>query len=304
MVALAFALDLLVGDPAFLTKLHPVVLLGRFIALLESYLYRQRSKVRGALLTTIVCVAAYLGTKLLMYIAGPLQPLAEIWLLCTALAARGLYDAGMKIYHALKIGDITEARLYTGEIVGRDTYSLSRTEVVRAAVESVAENTVDGVTAPIFYALIGGAPLAIMYKAINTMDSMIGHNDERYTHFGWAAAKLDDFANYLPARLTALTLVLATNLLGLDAAGAWHTMLRDARKHRSPNAGIPEAGVAGALGVQLGGINHYGGIGYETARLGSNTRELEEEDIRKTCQLMLLTSVIFLAAGFVLVLSF
>lgn len=184
--------------------------------------------------------------------------------------------------------------------MGRDTHALSRPEIVRAGVESVAENLVDGVPAPLFYALIGGAPLAILYKAINTMDSMLGHKDERYYLFGFAAAKLDDIATYIPARLTIPAFILAAALTGHSGLGAWRAIVRDARKHKSPNSGIPEAAMAGGLGVELGGINYYEGEAYEALRLGEPTRSLDELDIPRSCRLMLLTSVIFWLAGLLL----
>lgn len=297
MVVLAFLLDLLVGDPAFLVRVHPVVLAGHLIKALEKLLYRKNSRIRGTLLVIVVCMSFYCGTKVLLSSLGPKAWVVEIWLLATALAARGLYIAGMKIYQALKLGSLELARRRTGEIVGRDVQSMTRIDIIRAAVESVAENLVDGVTAPLFYALIGGAPLALLYKAINTLDSMLGHKDERYYYFGWAAARLDDLANYIPARLTVPALALAAHLLGLNAALVWRTILRDAHKHKSPNSGIPEAGVAGALGVELGGINYYEGEAYESPRLGEPRRKLTAEDISNTCRLMLLTSLIFLVGG-------
>jgi len=304
MALIAFMLDLLVGDPAFLVRVHPVVLAGHLIKLLEKLLYRKNSRIMGVLLVIVVCLSFYYGTKFLLTALGPIAWVIEIWLLTTAFAARGLYEAGMKIYKALQLGNLELARRRTGEIVGRDTHSMTRLDLIRAAVESVAENLVDGVTAPLVYALIGGAPLAILYKAINTMDSMLGHKDERYYYFGWAAARLDDLANFIPARLTVPAMALAAHLLGLNAAYVWRAILRDAHKHKSPNSGISEAGVAGALGVQLGGINYYGGEIYESSLLGNPIRELTEEDIPNTCRLMLLTSVIFLIGGNILKIFF
>lgn len=300
MVILAFVLDLLVGDPAFMVRVHPVVLQGQLVKSVEKVLYRRDSRLLGALLVTLVCLVAYLGTRILLMSLGSVGWVLDLWLLSTAFAARGLYDAGMKIYRALEQHDLDMAQRCTGEIVGRDTNFMTRPEIIRAAVESVAENLVDGVTAPLFYALIGGAPLAMLYKAINTMDSMLGHKDERYYYFGWAAARLDDAANFVPARLTIPAMVLAAHFLGLSGLGAWRAILRDAHKHRSPNSGIPEAGVAGALGVELGGTNYYNGEAYETPRLGDLTRELEDLDIPRTCKLMLHTSTIFVAFGYVL----
>jgi len=300
MVGLAFMLDIVVGDPAMMVRVHPVVLIGKLAERLERVLYCRTSRVRGGILVAMVCFSTYLGTRTLVASLGSLGWTMELWLLSTALATRGLYDAGMKIYQALKSHDVKQAQRYAGEIVGRDAHTLTRREIVRAAIESVSENIVDGVTAPLFYALIGGAPLAMLYKAVNTMDSMFGHKDERYYFFGWAAARLDDVATFIPARLTVPALLLAATLLGFNGLGAWRAIASDARKHKSPNSGIPEAGTAGALGVQLGGLNYYDGQAYEAPYLGDPSRDLTELDIPRTCHLMLLTSVIFLAAGLIL----
>lgn len=297
MVAVAFLLDLIVSDPAPLVFMHPVVLIGKLVKLVEHVLYQQASRLRGAILVIMVCAVSYTSTHYLIVPLGQYGILLEMWLLSTALAARGLYDAGIKVHAALKVNDLNLARERTAEIVGRDTASLDEREIIRATVETVAENLVDGVTAPLFFALLGGAPLAIMYKAINTMDSMLGHKDDRYFSFGWAAARLDDVANYLPARITGIALVAASRALSLNYRKSWQTILRDAGKHSSPNAGIPEAGVAGALGVALGGTNYYDGVPHCAAILGDAVRELETTDILQAARLMLTASAIFLTGG-------
>ncbi|MBT9136650.1 MAG: Cobalamin biosynthesis protein CobD [Firmicutes bacterium] len=304
MVAVAFLVDLLVGDPAPLAFMHPVVLIGKLVKLMERVLYRQASRLRGAILVIAVCAVAYASTHYLIVMLGQYGMLLELWLLSTALAARGLHDAGIRVHAALQGNNLELARQRTSEIVGRDTAALDEREIVRATVETVAENLVDGVTAPLFYALLGGAPLAIMYKAINTMDSMLGHKDGRYFSFGWAAARLDDVANYLPARLTGIALVAASKVWSLNYRRCWQTILRDAGKHSSPNAGIPEAGVAGALGVSLGGTNYYDGEPHCAALLGDPRRELEVTDILLTARLMLTASAIFLIGGMLLQFAF
>lgn len=300
MIAAAYLLDLLIGDPALLVFMHPVVLIGKVVTQLEKALYQQASRARGIILVLIVCITTFMVTHYLVTALGQLGVVLELWLLSTALATKGLRDAAFKVYQALKAGNIHLARLKTAEIVGRDTAELDEVEVVRATVETVAENLVDGVTAPLFFALLGGAPLAIAYKAINTMDSMLGHKDERYINFGWAAARLDDVANYIPARLTALALLTASLLLGLDWRGCWRVMRRDAHKHSSPNAGIPESGMAGALGVRLGGVNYYDGQANQTAVLGESNKQLHQTDIVRAVRLMSSASFIFLS-GVVLV---
>jgi hypothetical protein len=196
------------------------------------------------------------------------------------------------------------ARRKAGEIVGRDTTELDEQEIARAAVETVAENTVDACVAPLFFTLLGGAPGAMAYRAINTLDSMLGHKNATYLHFGWASARLDDLANWLPARLAALIMPLAAACVGRSATQSWRAILRDARKHPSPNSGIPEAAVAGALGIQLGGINFYKGIPEKRALLGEKLRPLERHHIAKAISIMIVTSVLssalFLLAGLAL----
>uniref|UniRef100_UPI00056D21A3 adenosylcobinamide-phosphate synthase CbiB n=1 Tax=Paenibacillus durus TaxID=44251 RepID=UPI00056D21A3 len=249
----------------------------------------------------------YPAAMLTLWLAGLIHPiirsLAAVWLISTTIAIKGLGDAAMQVFRPLIKGDLDSARTYVGYIVGRETHALSEREVTRATVETVAENIVDAVVAPLFYALIGGAPLALLYRAVNTLDSMVGYKNDKYRYFGWASARLDDVLNYIPARITGLLLWAAALMTkGLNAARAWQAMRRDAAKHPSPNSGIPEAAVAGALGIQLGGFNSYGGIVSERARMGTATRELAAEDIRQTIKILKLTAAIIvilllLAAG-------
>jgi adenosylcobinamide-phosphate synthase len=201
----------------------------------------------------------------------------------------------MAVYRALAGGDLVEARRRVAAIVGRDTEALDAESVVRAAVESVAESTVDGVTAPLLFAVAAGPVGAIVYRAINTLDSMFGHQDPHYRDFGWAAARIDDLANYLPARLTAPLLCVAAALLGQRPLGAMRVLVRDGRKHPSPNAGLVEAAVAGALGVQLGGRNFYAGLPLDRATQGDPRVPLAPRHIPAAIALMFTTAALLLA---------
>jgi adenosylcobinamide-phosphate synthase len=301
-ILLAFALDLLLGDPRWLP--HPVRLIGVWAKCVEAFCRRLPwlyvAGVVGELAVVGVTAGAAFG---LLCLAESWQPLArdivEVLLLYTAFAARDLLNHSARVYQALRAEDLPEARRRVGMIVGRDTRDLDEAGVSRAAVESVAESTVDGVTAPLFFAVLGGAVGAFAYKAINTLDSMWGHKDERYLRYGWAAARTDDVANYLPARLTAPLVAFAALILGLRPWRALRILWRDGRKHPSPNAGLTEAAMAGALGVQLGGTNYYDGEPHERPRQGDPDRPLDRNQIPRANALMLITSslALFLFLG-------
>jgi adenosylcobinamide-phosphate synthase len=223
--------------------------------------------------------------------------LIGILIIYTAIAPRDLMRHSMAVHHAILAGDLPEARRRVAMIVGRDTQSLDEPEIVRAAVESVAESTVDGVTAPLLFAVVAGPIGAIVYRAINTLDSMFGHKDARYLHFGYTAAKIDDLANYLPARLTAVLICAAAALLRHQPRLACKTLLRDGRKHDSPNAGLSEAAMAGALGVQLGGTNYYDGQPLEKPTIGQAREPLSARHIPAANRLMLVTAGLVLLAA-------
>ena len=305
MVMLAIAIDLAVGDPRSLP--HPVVLIGRFISAFERLWNRgtaQQRRLSGFLLTLVVVSGVWGISWLALALLERLHPgvalIAELWLLSTTLAIKGLGDAARAVIQPLTQGDLPAARKALGMIVGRDTLNLVEAEVTRGTVETVAENTVDGIAAPLFFALIGGAPLALAYKAVNTLDSMVGYKNQRYADFGFASAKLDDLANWVPARLTALCLWLAGLLLSLSGVvrlrwrGALHGTCQDAPLHPSPNAGWPEAMVARLLGVQLGGTNFYQGVASHRATLGEPLEVLEVMHISATLRLMHGAWVLFL----------
>lgn len=302
----AWAVDWAVGDPPRPT--HPTVLIGRAIAWAEHRLHPPGNpappavqRVRGIVLAGAVTLGTAAGAALAVRLAAAVHPwlgtLAEIWLFATALAGTDLARHARDVWRPLTRGDLPGARRAVGRIVGRDTDVLDREGVVRAAVEAVAESTVDGAVAPLFWGALGGAPLALAYRAVNTLDSMCGHLDERYRYFGWASARLDDVANFLPARVAVPLLAAAAALAGLDGAGAWRTARRDGRRHPSPNAGLSEAALAGALGVQLGGTNYYGGEPEHRPHLGDPLRALEPEDIRRAVRVMRLTVALAAAAA-------
>lgn len=297
-VMAAFGVDLLVGDPRWLP--HPVRIIGRFAAALESPLRRAIPNARAAGVVAVCVMLAVTGLISFLLVAGAARwnPVAgdvvSILLLYTCFAGCDLARHSRRVYQALAKGDMPEARRRLSMMVGRDTEKLDEPEVVRGAVESVAENMVDGVTAPLFFAVLGGPVGAMLYKAINTLDSTFGYKNERYFRFGWASARLDDVANYIPARVTAPLVALTAALLGLRPLKAWRMFRRDGRAHPSPNSGLSEAAVAGALGVQLGGINYYSGEISERPRMGDPDQTLERTHILQTNRLMLLTSVIAL----------
>ncbi len=291
-----FVLDLLLGDPAWLTPIHPVVLMGRCISALEKRLRvrfprtPEGERRAGRLLAAILP----LGTLLLCW--GILSLLDRLWaplgfalrlIWCwQALAIKNLKDESMKVCHALENEGLEAARAAVSRIVGRDTARLDEAGVARAAVETVAENFADGVIAPLFYMLLGGAPLALACKAVNTMDSMLGYKNERYLHFGRAAAKLDDAVNFLPARLAALLLIGVSFLLGEDGKNAWRIWRRDRHKHPSPNSAQCESAMAGALGLRLLGPAWYFGEYQDKAWIGEEKKPIDAGDIRRACRLL------------------
>ena len=301
-----FLLDLLLGDPAWLTPIHPVVLMGRAISFLEKRLRALFPKTpqgetrAGLALALIMSVGTFTLCKLILCtlhrLAPPLAFALEVIWCWQALAVKDLRDEAMRVQHALEHEGLDAARRAVSRIVGRDTKSLSAEGVARAAVETVAENFSDGVIAPLFWMALGGAELALCYKAINTMDSMVGYKNERYLHFGRVPAKLDDAANFLPARLAALLLIAAAFFLREDAASAYRIWRRDRRKHASPNAAQCEAAMAGALGLRLGGPASYFGVKHDKPWLGDERRGIVPGDIRRACRMEYAGALLGLAA--------
>lgn len=301
-----FLLDFLFGDPHSMP--HPVRALGGLIGWMERWLRRlfpagKRGELMGGsiLVGGVVLVTGGMSLALLQAARFLFGPPGEF--LCGAvmcyylLAARSLRDESMKVCDSLRKGDIQEARRNVSMIVGRDTAGLDGEGIAKAAVETVAENTSDGVIAPLFYLFLGGPVLGWMYKAVNTMDSMVGYRNERYLYFGRAAARLDDLANLIPARLSAILMIGVSFLLGMDGKGAARIWLRDRRNHKSPNSAQTEAVCAGALGVRLAGPAWYFGTRCEKPFIGDEKRKVEWEDIRRANRLMYGTAVIMAAAG-------
>jgi adenosylcobinamide-phosphate synthase len=300
-LAAACIVDAVVGDPRWFP--HPVRWLGSVVEWCDRHVDRlvfspPKQRMAGVLLAAALPTGAYAAGAVLIWLGGSIDPLVgtvvTVLLAWTTLAARDLMDHVLSVQRALQSHSLPEARSAVAQIVGRDTEEMAEADIVRATVETIAESTADGIVAPLFYLVIGGAPLALAYKAINTLDSMIGHMDDRYRWFGWASARLDDVANFLPARITALLLVLSAGILSRSwpvMQRAWQILLRDGGQHPSPNSGRPEAAMAGALGVQLGGVNRYDGLSLERPCLGDPVQPLTQAHIGRALALMLWTSL-------------
>ena len=312
-VALGFLLDLCFGDPVWLP--HPVVLIGKSISRLEKFLRQKFPQTpagetkAGVILAVCIPLCSLLlsgGILLLAYhISFWLWFVLHTFWSYQILAARCLEQESRKVYRFLAAGDLSGARTQLSYLVGRETSQLSAEEVTKACVETVAENTSDGVTAPLFYLLLGGVPLGLCYKAINTLDSMVGYRNETYEYFGKAAAKLDDFWNWLPARISAWLMMTTAVLLRLDGKQALQIYLRDRRKHLSPNSAQTESVAAGAMGIQLGGTHVYFGKVVEKPTIGDATRHAQPTDILTANKLLFGSSLLFagLVGGLLLWLS-
>lgn len=297
-LAAGFLLDLCFGDPRWMY--HPVCLIGNLISLLERGIRRlfpktEQGELRGGLLEVIlVCLICGGVPLLVLTFLYNLMPWAgfvlETFWCYQLLATRSLKEESMKVYEALTKGTIEEARYAVSMIVGRDTESLDEAGVTKAAVETVAENASDGILAPMFYMALGGAPLMFLYKGINTMDSMLGYKNDKYLYFGRCAAKLDDVANYLPARLSGWLMTAGTLFVGLDTRQAYKIFRRDCRNHASPNSAQTESVMAGALQVQLAGNAWYFGTLYEKPSIGDAIRSVEPEDIKRANRLLYSTA--------------
>ena len=283
-VLIGFLLDQLIGDPR--SWPHPVVGIGNVIAFLERHLNfgsPEARRQRGVLLTCLVVGGSYLLTWVAVWGAKALHPLLGLgvsaYFIFSTLAGKSLLDAGQSVMEPLKLGDLSEARQRLSWLVSRDTSNLSVGEIVRGTVETLAENFVDGILSPLFYAALGGAPLAMAFKAVSTLDSMVGYRNERYEDFGWFSARTDDWANYVPARLSVPILLLAGWLRRMPVRHAYRMWKRDASGHPSPNGGNPESVVAGLLGIRLGGINSYHGKPHHRAEMGDALHPVNASDI-------------------------
>lgn len=301
VVTLAVAMDMWLGDPLWLP--HPVRWMGAAIERLEPHCRALPLKplLSGAIMTLLLVGTAWLLTLLAIRAAAALHPAAGVFVqaivLYTCLSARALADAALAVETALAGSGLAAGRQAVALIVGREVDRLDQTGVTRAAVETVAENLVDGVIAPLFFAVLGGVPAAMAYKMVNTLDSMIGYKNDRYRLFGRFAARLDDVANFIPARLSVPLIALAAQLLAGRGGRALATAWRDGRAHASPNAGYPEAAFAGTLGIWMGGPNYYHGQLVQKPVIGEGLGQARPGCIRQACRLMLATALLaFLAA--------
>lgn len=323
-IAVGFILDLILGDPRWLP--HPIVYIGKAISILKkkiqknlygcSYqelskkeremLPRKEEKERflGAVLSVLIVVGTFLIVFFTLWILEKIHPwlryVLETFWIYQILATKCLKTESMKVYRKLKEGDLEGARVEISYLVGRDTASLDEEEVAKATIETVAENTSDGVVAPLFYIAIFGAPLGMAYKAINTLDSMIGYRNDEFLHLGRFAAKLDDLANFIPARICAIMMILGSLILGFDFKGSIKIFRRDRFAHLSPNSAQTESVAAGALDIQLGGTHDYFGKPVVKPTIGDNIRKVEYEDIKK-CNQLLYAAAILMAVACILV---
>lgn len=305
----AVALDLLLGDPLWLP--HPVRWMGKAIDVLEPRFRRLNLSplFSGALMAGGLVLAVWIGCLLLVALAAGWHPAAAIvvqtLMIYTCISARDLRDAALAVARALSEEGLAAGRRAVSMIVGRETDRLDETGVTRATVETVAENLVDGFVSPLFFFVLGGGPLAMAFKMINTLDSMVGYKNDRYRLFGRFAARMDDAANYLPARLSILFIALSAQLIDRTGRIAWSTARRDGRAHASPNAGYPEAAFAGALGLWMGGPNVYHGRLVDKPVIGKGLADARPVHIHQACRLMLATAMIFFlgAAGAILLLA-
>ncbi|MBX4258365.1 adenosylcobinamide-phosphate synthase CbiB [Clostridium estertheticum] len=288
----AILLDLLIGDPYWFK--HPVIYIGKLISVLDKLGRKlckthKQIKIFGGVIVVIVAFSSFLVPFIILRISKEffwVYNILNIILLWTTIATKCLHKEGIKVYDALVKNDIDDARVKLSYIVGRDTKDLSVDEIIRADVETIAENTADGVIAPILYAILGGAPLAMMYKGVNTMDSMLGYMNEKYKYIGFFPAKTDDVFNYVPARLTGFLICLAAPIVRGNILDSIKVMIRDRKNHKSPNCAYPEGAVAGAMGVQLGGTNVYFGEKMYKPTIGNRIKDLGREHIVDTIKLM------------------
>ena len=292
---IAYVLDLIFGDPQ--NVVHPVQVIGKIISAGEKILLRKKYKfLAGAVLNIFTVSITYTS----MYLISKSVKISvffmiiEIYLMYTIFSINSLAREGNRVYRILKEGDIEKARKDLSYLVSRDTETMDEKMIIRSTMETISENTVDGIVAPMFYMFLGGMPLAMAYKAINTLDSMVGYKNEKYMDFGKFSAKVDDAANFIPARITGILIVLTSMILGYDYKNSLKIFLRDRKNHSSPNSAHSEASVAGALGVQFGGKVSYFGKETDKPTIGDKTKEFELEDIRKNIRIMYVTSFLSL----------
>ena len=300
-IAIAFVLDILIGDPRWLP--HPIRMLGKCIEYLEVILRKAfvSERMAGIFLTGIIVLGSYLITfKIISFFYG----LGTLWGITASiitifysLSIRDLLNETKGVLKALKCGNLPKARNNLSRIVGRDTHNLSEKQVATGCIETSAESSVDGIIAPLFYAFIGGPALAMAYKSVNTLDSMVGYKNEKYNNFGWASARLDDIANFIPARIAAIILPISSFICGADFSNSIRIVNRDGQKHPSPNSGIPEAAIAGALKISLGGPSVYDGIPSDKPFIGDPINNIDFDDISNTTRIVMVSAIILVVSG-------
>ena len=296
IMILGYIMDLVFGDPYWFP--HPVRFIGKLISKTEKFIRKHAKsekslKYWGILMWLVPVVTTALVTALIVKIASfnkYVEIFVSAFIIYTTLSTKCLKDEATKIYNVLETGDIKKSRVQLSYIVGRDTTNLSQSEIIRATVETVAENTVDGTISPMFYGFLFGPVGAMTYKAINTLDSMVGYKNDKYLNLGCVSAKLDDVANFIPARLTAILMPLGAFLCGMNGLNSFKIAIRDRKNHKSPNCAFAEGAAAGAIGVQLGGTNIYFGKEVYKPTIGDKKRELENYDIVRMNKLMFATT--------------
>jgi adenosylcobinamide-phosphate synthase len=291
----AYIVDLIIGDPHRFP--HPVVIIGKFVGFLERGMggFIDKKKA-GIILWFTVVIPVYfitLGIVEGCFFINPLfGMIISVFLASLTLATKSLYDESKVVLNALNRGNMEEARKRLSMIVGRDTKDLNEEEILRAVIETVSENLSDGILTPMFYLTLGGVPLAMAYKAVNTLDSMVGYKNDEYRDIGCFSAKMDDMANLIPARLTGFIIIFSAFILRLNWRDSWRIMRRDGQNHSSPNSGISEAAVAGSLGIQLGGENRYFGEIVRKPTIGDKIKEIDKRDIKKAWVIMFTSSLL------------
>ena len=304
MIAAAVALDMILGDPAWFP--HPIIFIGKLISFLEKLLYDRESRFKGVLLTVVCCAVVWAACEFIVYLAGliHIEDYVVVFFLYTSLAVKSLAKAGNDVKKAFGKG-MDEARLKLSYIVGRDTKDLDEQAILRGTVETIAENTIDGVLAPLFFMALGlifGRPLqfVFLYKTVNTLDSMVGYKNDKYMSFGWFSAKLDDALNFIPARLGSCIMLISGLILGYDFKNGVKTFFRDRLKHKSPNSAHPESAVAGLLDIRLGGPNMYFGKLVDKPYIGEGKRDLQTSDITKANRILYLSAALMVVVFIVL----
>ena len=297
---IAYILDLIFGDPQNI--IHPVQIIGKIISLGEKILLKEKSGSRykffAGIILNIFVVSITYGLTCLIYKSSKISgvfTLIEIYLMYTVFSVNSLAREGNRVYNILKEGNIEKARKDLSYLVSRDTETMDEKMIIRSTMETISENTVDGIVAPMFYMFLGGLPLAMTYKAINTLDSMVGYKNEKYMDFGKFSAKIDDVVNFIPARITGVLIVAASMILRYNYKNSLKIFIRDRKNHSSPNSAHAEASVAGALGVQFGGRVSYFGKEADKPIIGDKIKDFELEDIKKNIKIMYITSFLSLA---------